>query len=147
MTTRDVSEVCENCSEKIGGLETPCVWNGRVVCSKCHWKLSAETVAGDPDVIPADIDADLVRVTNGAEAQSDLRNRLRGSAPQRVRHPGEITCPYCHADVIPKKKRKGSVLIMFILLLFLVWPGLLYALIYNGSVRICPRCNMTLGDA
>lgn len=37
-------ERCENCGGVIGRLETPCVWNGSVVCGACHSKLSKSDV-------------------------------------------------------------------------------------------------------
>lgn len=32
-------ERCSNCHRIIGDLETPCVWQGKVVCAECHARL------------------------------------------------------------------------------------------------------------
>ena len=42
-------EACENCGQPIGSLETPHVWNERVVCAACHQRLSG-VGAGAPQV-------------------------------------------------------------------------------------------------
>jgi hypothetical protein len=33
-------EICANCGQAIGNLETPHIFNGRVVCAECYGKLS-----------------------------------------------------------------------------------------------------------
>lgn len=33
-------EKCDNCGSVIGNLETPHVWNSRIVCGSCHGRLS-----------------------------------------------------------------------------------------------------------
>jgi TM2 domain-containing membrane protein YozV len=43
-----MSEVCENCGGTIGKLETPYVWQEKVVCAGCHARLSWQ-----PNVMPA----------------------------------------------------------------------------------------------
>lgn len=40
MSTITSLETCMNCSQPIGRLETPNVWQGHVVCATCHAKLS-----------------------------------------------------------------------------------------------------------
>jgi|GEM_PF-5113869 len=46
-------EDCENCGTRIGKLETPHLWQERVVCAECHKKLtvaSARSMASPPIV-------------------------------------------------------------------------------------------------
>ncbi|MEA2707995.1 MAG: hypothetical protein QOF78_596 [Phycisphaerales bacterium] len=45
-------ETCANCGERIGELETPHVWNERIVCERCHVKLSPPAVAAADANIP-----------------------------------------------------------------------------------------------
>jgi hypothetical protein len=35
-----VIETCANCEEPIGKLEPAMLWNGRVICARCHQRLS-----------------------------------------------------------------------------------------------------------
>jgi hypothetical protein len=40
-----VGERCENCGREIGKLETPMLWNDRIVCVKCRIALAEAYVA------------------------------------------------------------------------------------------------------
>ncbi len=39
-------EKCTNCERTIGNMETPCVFDGHVVCAECHARLSAKPETG-----------------------------------------------------------------------------------------------------
>ena len=41
-------EECENCGRVIGKLETPFLWAERIVCSKCHKRLSGDESSTEP---------------------------------------------------------------------------------------------------
>jgi hypothetical protein len=45
-------ETCENCGGSIGKLETPFVWQDRVVCAGCHTKLRQSQTAAETPTLP-----------------------------------------------------------------------------------------------
>lgn len=49
-----VDEVCANCGNRIGKLETPEIWDDAVVCPDCHDKLAgraAREIAAEADTV------------------------------------------------------------------------------------------------
>lgn len=56
-------------------------------------------------------------------------------------------CPFCGHCVLPVRKAKGSALVAVILLLLGAIPGLLYMVIYQGYIFVCPICRAKRGDA
>lgn len=77
---------------------------------------------------------------SGAPPTSTVPTRMRPSE-------GEIVCPNpnCGFCGLPTKKRRGSIIVMFFLLLLGALPGLIYAIVYDGYTLICPQCGMRLG--
>jgi len=63
--------------------------------------------------------------------------------------PNPIICPNpnCGYRGPGRVKKKGSAVVMVLLLLLWILPGILYAIFYNGSVIVCPRCGMKVRDA
>jgi hypothetical protein len=47
-------ESCANCGARIGDLETPAVWNDRIVCGPCYARLAPVPLAysGPPQAAP-----------------------------------------------------------------------------------------------
>jgi hypothetical protein len=75
-------EVCGNCERKIGKLETPCVWQGEMVCQQCHDLLE---VAEKPSTANAKrtTEAEAIRQRHGgtltaAEIKAEQLERLGG---------------------------------------------------------------------
>jgi hypothetical protein len=125
-------ETCANCGAVIGKLETPHVFKDQIVCGACRTRLVA-AVAPAP-ILPA--------VSNPAA--------LPGvAATDKVLPMGWMICPnpHCGFQGMPLKEKKGSTLIMIVLLLLWILPGVIYAIVYNGNVLKCPRCKMTLGES
>lgn len=56
---------------------------------------------------------------------------------------GWIICPNpnCGYTGPATRTAKGSTLTMVLLLMLAVLPGLIYAILYNGDVFVCPRCG------
>jgi predicted RNA-binding Zn-ribbon protein involved in translation (DUF1610 family) len=51
-------------------------------------------------------------------------------------------CENCGANIKPRKKHKGSVLVFLVLCLFLIVPGLIYAAwALSSGYLVCPQCG------
>ena len=61
-------EVCSNCERAIGNLETPCVFNGRVVCFDCNQRLRRQA---DSKAVPTDHEEAEARSVAAIEAEAD----------------------------------------------------------------------------
>lgn len=60
---------------------------------------------------------------------------------------GEIECPYCHKNVVPKKQPKGDMFTAILLLVLGIVPGVVYLAKYSGYMTACPACKVKLADA
>ena len=60
-----------------------------------------------------------------------------------------IICPNpnCGYRGPGKKQAKGSLGVALLLLFLLVLPGLIYMVVYSGSIIVCPQCGMKVRDA
>jgi hypothetical protein len=117
-------EKCANCDRPIGRLETPYLYQSQVVCKSCYDRLVPVATYATPAAAP--------KPPMAAQAYGDY-----------------IICPNpnCGYTGPGQKKSKGSAVVMILLLLLWVVPGILYAIIYNGHVIVCPKCGMKVRDA
>jgi DNA-directed RNA polymerase subunit RPC12/RpoP len=60
---------------------------------------------------------------------------------EKLKKDGIYICSNCHAEVKPKKKSKGCLLILIPLLFLYIVPGVIYALFYSGYIYKCPKCD------
>lgn len=60
--------------------------------------------------------------------------------------PGDIICPNPRCGYVgpPRRKARGSTLLLVLLLLLWILPGLLYLLFRSGYIYCCPRCGMEI---
>ena len=56
-------------------------------------------------------------------------------------------CSICGSRTQPVRKSAGNVVVLTILLLCMIWPGILYALLYRGYVWVCTDCGSNLVDS
>lgn len=129
---REVIEECANCGRKIGRLETVHVFKDNPVCAECFARLKptvdyASPPSRGPSVAPA-----------AEHALYDPRPQTLGLGRP---------CPSCGSLQPAVKKSKGSSLVLILLLLFWILPGLIYLIVYNGYVYVCPQCGFKYGDA
>ncbi len=130
----------------IGVLETP-GWQeeDNTVCAKCHAKLSSEGVIIDTECVPM----------TAEEIAKEESRKLYGSSGGTLSHDstskyvpyGQKIChnPNCGHVGTLVKKRRGSLAVMLLLLLFgvVLW-GLSECLIYDGVMIAAARCGMKL---
>lgn len=60
---------------------------------------------------------------------------------------GEIECPFCHKNIVPKKQAKGDMVTAIVLLICGIIPGVVYLAKYSGYMTQCPACKVKLADA
>jgi predicted amidophosphoribosyltransferase len=96
MSAQGDIEICSNCDDKIGRLETPQIWNGRVVCRRCYDKLSTPAAVQNPATRPQHLG------DKAGASEEGLRPgmiRCKGcNNPISVR---ADLCPHCGRDRIP----------------------------------------------
>lgn len=143
-------EKCANCDVTIGKLETPHVWGDAVVCAACYGRLdvgrgSTETLT-ESDLV-ADLPERPPLFLQYGTPRRDLDDTPVARAAPYV-PPGAIICPNPNCGYVgtPKRKSKGSAVIMIVLLLLWVIPGVIYAIVYNGYTLTCPRCGIKVRD-
>ena len=57
---------------------------------------------------------------------------------------GEVMCPHCRYVGIPKRKSKGSSIVLIILFLFFLLPGIIYLIFLSGYTYTCPQCGVKI---
>ena len=121
------------------------VQQGRLVASDllwtdgwAEWRLAGSISNLFPQPSPLD---QLAQATSGQARRASPRHRPIG--------PDGIICPnpHCGYRGTAIRRRKGSIALLVILLLFWLLPGIIYAFAYNGYSLICPRCGMKVRDA
>jgi predicted RNA-binding Zn-ribbon protein involved in translation (DUF1610 family) len=130
---------CANCGEKIGRLETPQVFKGEVVCAVCREKLGANDVPDWVDEISADAER-----PPSYETAAMTRRRMSANVVEKK---SARCCPSCGSTEPPVKRRKGSMAMFLVLLFLMVLPALIYMVIYDGYVYVCPKCGAKIADA
>lgn len=77
-----------------------------------------------------------------AEENDKIQKELERKAyKQTLKKKGIYICQNCHAEVKPIKKKKGSVLILIPLIFLYIVPAIIYALLYDGYIYRCPKCD------
>jgi hypothetical protein len=134
-------EKCANCERIIGNLETPMLFQEKVVCPQCHASLAASSPKPiEPlDYAPSGFGAWVDRQEQTILSEPDAPVDDPSSGPVR-------SCPICGSTRPPRRRSKGSCLVLLILLLLFLLPGVLYAMFFSGHVWVCPDCHATLGE-
>lgn len=103
---------CENCGTTIGKLETPCVYDDRVVCSACHKRLVVNQQPPNPPGQP---------------------NRVPASTK---------LCPRCHQPGVMVRGLQGMGEIFTFVCLFALFmlPAIFYYIAME-SRPYCPTCE------
>lgn len=148
-----ILERCANCERAIGRLETPHVWQEQIVCSDCYKRLSPTgPVLVDPSVADEDFVVDVLNdgkpatpsLEYYARGENDRARMMKGVAAASSTAPA---CPNCGSRSPRVRTRKGSIIVLIVLLCFGVLPGLLYAILNDGYVWKCSSCGAKTGDA
>jgi len=81
----------------------------------------------------------------------EFLDRSKSQNPQGVVQPGhhkrsDMICPNPRCGYVgrPRKVARGSMIVGFVLLCFLVVPGLLYFMFKRGHRYLCPRCGLQI---
>lgn len=64
-----------------------------------------------------------------------------------VKNRRQSTCPICGLRSVAVRRRKGSLLVMIMLLLLWLLPGVLYLIFRGGHVMACSKCGAKIADA
>ncbi|HZL36961.1 MAG TPA: DUF4339 domain-containing protein [Tepidisphaeraceae bacterium] len=120
------------------------VQQGRLVASDFVWTQGwvQWCLASDvPELFPEP--SPLEQLAQARSGQS------RAATPRARVGPDGIICPNPNCCYRGRgiRRRKGSFVVLVLLLLIWLLPGVLYAIFYNGEILICPRCGMKIRDA
>jgi len=63
-----------------------------------------------------------------------------------IRLRNEVRCPVCQSSSPPAEAKKGSALVLFVLLLLWILPGVIYWIFCSGYAYVCPECGYKYGD-
>src|SRR5438046_3046945 len=112
--SRGCMEKCANCDATIGNLETPFVWDERIVCRDCHQKLSRMDSEQVEDV--------------AAQIRSDVGQPLPYAGPTTPPNPsrgiagsGAIICPNSNCGYRGPAQMKSRTNIGVSLTLIVLW--------------------------
>lgn len=135
--TARTGDTCENCGRAIGKLETPQIDQEHVVCMECKRKLVADKKDSAIRETTLHYGGPVKTATTPAPQTAYAGYAATGPRP----------CPGCGCLAAPVKKAKGNIGLAILLLLLWILPGVIYLIMCNGYIYVCPNCGMKLGDA